>query len=285
MKLNLKTYKSLNIKIVFIKVMNLKEQIFNFVKSQGPVLPVQISQKFSSNTIFAGAILSELVSNKLIKISYAKIGGSPLYYVQGQEDKLSKLYDYLPSKEKEAYNLLKEKKVLEDQKCEPGIRVALRNLRDFAFPFKINEKIFWRWYLVSLEEVNGLLLKQKEISLRKEVDKEKKVVRKKAIKKENELLNEVKLYLSNKKIELIDLKNIKKNEINLVIKFKSDLGDLNYFLYCKNKKRISDSDLRLAYSKGQQNKLPVLFLSKGELNKKAQKYLSDMKGYLIFRKL
>lgn len=275
--------------------MDVKEQILGFVRSEGPLLPVTISKKIDSNIIFAGAILSELVSNKLIKLSYAKIGGSPLYYVNGQEEKLSKLYDYLPGKEKEAYDLLKKEKVLKDITCEPGIRVALRQLKDFAFPFKVGEDIFWRWYLSKDDEVTNLLKKPKKPSLKKNICEEKpeveikkepkKKIIKKIKKKNNELLEEINSYLSIKKIELLETKNVKKNEINMIIKFGSDLGELNYFLYAKNKKKISDSDLRLAYSKGQQKKLPVLFLSRGELTKKAQKYLENIKGYLMFRKL
>ncbi len=275
--------------------MDVKEQILSFVKLEGPVLPVQISKKINSNIIFAGAILSELVSNKLIKITYAKIGGSPIYYVDGQEEKLKRLYDYLPGKEKEAYDLLKEKKILKDDVCEPSIRVALRQLKDFAIPFKVSDDIFWKWYLSKDEEITNLLKKPKEPSLKKNIREEKpeveikKEIKKKTIKKikekKNELLEEINSYLNLKKIELLETKNVKKNEINMTIKFGSDLGELNYFLYAKNKKRINDSDLRLAYSKGQQRKLPVLFLSSGELTKKAQKYLENLKGYLMFRKL
>lgn len=260
--------------------MDIREQILSFVKNQGPILPVQISQKFSSNTILAGAILSELVSNKLIKLSYAKIGGSPLYYIDGQEDKLSRLYNYLPNKEKEAYDLLKEKKILRDKECEPGIRVALRNLKDFAFPVSVNNELFWKWYLINEEDANNLIRN----ILKGEIKKELK--RKTGFKeKKNLFLDEINSYLSSKDIDLIEIKLAKKTEVNMIVKFNSSLGELKWFLYAKAKKKINDNDLRLAYSKGQQNKLPVLFLGRGELSKKARKYLEDMSGYLMFRKL
>ena len=282
--------------------MDIKEQVLNFVRIEGPVLPVQISKKLGSDTMYAGAILSDLVSKKLIKISNAKIGGSPVYYVLGQEQKLGKLYDYLPNKEKEAYNLLKEKKILKDTGCEPGIRVALRQIKDFAIPMLSDNEIIWKWHLISDEEANNIFqpkteIKEVPVIVEKKEEliteppkvivekKTKKIKSKSKTSKENLLLREVYSYLSSKKIELLETKDIKKNEINMVINFNSDLGKLRYFLYAKDKMKISDSDLRLAYSKSQQNKLPVLFLTNGKLSKKAQKYLDDMRGFIVFKGL
>lgn len=292
--------------------MDVKEQILNLIKIEGPVLPVQISKKIHSDITLAGAMLSEMVARRIIKISSAKIGGSPVYYIEGQEAKLSKLYDYLPGKEKEAYNLLKEKKTLKDKECEPAIRVALRQIKDFAFPFIVNNEINWRWYLIKqealgekpIEKTEEIKIEEPKIEVKelgisfketfpeklqqKEEEKEPVEVKKKTKKikeRKNLWFDKINSYLASKKIELLETKDIKRNEINMVIKFSSDFGRLQYFLYAKDKKTISDDDLRLAYSKGQQSKLPILFLSSGELSKKAQTYLENISGYLVFRKL
>lgn len=286
--------------------MDTKEYILNYIRIEGPVLPVQISKKINSDITLAGAMLSEMVSRRMIKISNAKIGGSPIYYIEGQEAKLSKLYDYLPGKEKEAYTLLKDKKVLKDKECEPAIRVALRQIKDFAFPFIVNNEIHWRWHLINQEEANNILSPKAEIKIEEpkievkelgisfgkepsleKIPQEKEI--KKKIKKVKERKNlwfdKINSYLGFKKIKLLETKSIKRNEVNMIIKFSSDFGELQYFLYAKDKKTISDSDLRLAYSNGQQSKLPVLFLSNGNLSKKAQTYLENISGYLMFRKL
>src|SRR3989344_291273 len=140
---------------------NNKEVILEYVKREGPVLPIQVAKKTNSNTMFAGAILSELIANKLIKISFAKVGGSPVYYVSGQEEKLSILYDHLPGKEKEAFALLKNNKVLLDELIEPSIRFALGQIKDFAFSFtaNINNKEIkcWRWHIINEEEAFKLV--------------------------------------------------------------------------------------------------------------------------------
>jgi len=100
------------------------------------------------NTLFAGAYLSELFKEKELKISNMKVGSSPLYYLEGQEELLGNFTQHLPSKEKEAHDLLKKQGTLEDSKQTPAIRVALRNIKDFAIPYKIDDKIIWR-YMVS----------------------------------------------------------------------------------------------------------------------------------------
>ena len=286
---------------------NVREKIVSFVRAKGPVLPVQISQAVEVDIIFAGALLSELVSRKLIKISYARIGGSPVYYSEGQESKLESLYKYLPSKEKEAYELLKKKIILNDKESEPSIRVALRAIRDFAVPVKVNldneESLFWKWYLASNDEFENKLkefigVKDKPTEKIKEVEKVKekavkvekvkeKAAKTERVKSAGEFLGAVNSYLGQNNIKIIEELQIKgKKEINMVVKVPSNLGELELFLCAKDKKKFSDADLTLAYHKGQGKKLPVLLLGNGELTKKAKEYLDkNLRGYLIFKRI
>ena len=60
---------------------------------------------------------------------------------------------------------------------------------------------------------------------------------------------------------------------------------LNFLVVARSKKKINDSDLTLAYSKGSKMKLPVIFISPGGLTKKAEKYLEENKGYVVFRSM
>src|SRR3989338_8272223 len=110
-----------------------RDIVLDFIRLNGPVLPIHVAKQINGNTMLAGAVLSELNANKLIRISNAKIGGSPVYYAPGQEEKLSILYEHLPGKEKEAFTLLKNNKVLLDELIEPSIRFALGQIKDFAF--------------------------------------------------------------------------------------------------------------------------------------------------------
>ena len=132
--------------------MQLKEKIISILKFKGPSIPGRIASEIQVSPLFASAFLSELLSEKRIKISNMKLGGTPIYFIPGHEYKLESFSQYLKSKEKEAFELLREKKFLADKNQEPAIRVALRSIRDFAIPFKHEEEIFWRYFTMPENE-------------------------------------------------------------------------------------------------------------------------------------
>ena len=153
----------------------LKFKILEFVRLRGPVIPVQISKHIGSNILFAGAVLSELLANGKIKISTAKIGGSPVYYFPGQEPRLTMLYGHLHQREKHAYDLLRENKVLRDKVLQPVERVALREIKDFAYSFQYGEELFWRWYLLNEEEARNLVHQANQETPKQEIIEENKL--------------------------------------------------------------------------------------------------------------
>ncbi|MDP4012567.1 MAG: hypothetical protein Q8R00_03095 [Candidatus Nanoarchaeia archaeon] len=287
----------------------LESKILSVISMRGPVLPIDVAKAVGKDLLFAGALLSQLVSKRLLKLSYAKIGGSPVYYQTGQEAKLSVLYSSLPDKEKEAYNLLKENKILMDKNQEPSIRVALRSIKDFAVPFETevnsNKELFWRWHTSSNEELSELFHKKEEqktiqtvqeepkletstIEL-KEVEKPKVRKAKPKIKNDtpNNFLVDISNYLKKNEMQIIEEIAIKKNkESHFVVKVPSQIGELHYFVVARDKNKINEGDISLAYHEGQKRKLPVLFLSSGEMIKKAEKYIEDnMKGFVVFRRI
>lgn len=141
---------------------DIREKVISYIKRIGPVLPVQISKHIERDLLLSGAILSELVARKQLKISRASIGSSPLYYILGQEYLLGpKLYNHLKSKEREAYDSLRKNKIIKDEKAEPWQRVAFRQLKDFAIPLYVTTKdkteVFWRFYLFSEEEAKKVI--------------------------------------------------------------------------------------------------------------------------------
>lgn len=140
-----------------IDVQEKKRKIISFLEKNGPSLPVRIAKVIQMDPVFASAIVSELLGTKQVKTSHMKIGSSPLYLLPGQEQKLETHADNLKSIEKEAYLKLKENKLITDEDEEPAIRVALRNIKDFATPFKFQEKIMWKYSFAPDEEINKLL--------------------------------------------------------------------------------------------------------------------------------
>ena len=193
-----------------------KEKIISFIKDNGPSLPVRIAKTIEMEPVFASAILSELLNEKRIKMSNLRVGSSSLYLLQGQEKMLEDFADNLKSVEKEAFLKLKEKIVLEDEKEEPAIRVALRNIKDFAIPFEKEEKLFWRYSFTDENKLSSLLNpKQQEVQKKEEKEKHKltkkeekigKIFSKENSNKEDkpEFLNEVKKFLEKREIDLIE---------------------------------------------------------------------------------
>ena len=139
-----------------------REAVLNFITANGPVLPVQISKHVETNILFASAILAELVERKKLKITHFSIGGSPLYYLAGQEELMDKrLSSSLGGREKEAYNLIKERKVVREADLEPWQRVAIKSLKDFTLPLNVvvqgNTEVFWKHKIVSDDEAKLLI--------------------------------------------------------------------------------------------------------------------------------
>src|SRR3989338_1418227 len=156
--------------------MGTNERILELIKEKGPVIPAQISKIINDSLLITSARLSELLSGKHLKISYLKFGGSPLYYLHGQESMLQNFAGNLNGVEKKAYSLLEQNKILKDSGQDPQTRVALRNIKDFAVPLQVNYEnkieIFWKWYLTDNKEaeplIRDILSKQEKTIIPKE---------------------------------------------------------------------------------------------------------------------
>ncbi|MFH1649323.1 MAG: hypothetical protein ABIA93_02135 [Candidatus Woesearchaeota archaeon] len=152
-----------------------QDQILQAVKRSGPVIPPKLMRELGSDTFIIGAILSNLASQQLVKITHTKIGGTPAYYVSGQEPKLESLIQYLNGKDRVTAQLLKEKKVLQDSQQEALIRVSLRQIHDFAKKVEVNlpegPVIFWRYYLVSEQDAAKIIREALGLEKKPEIQK------------------------------------------------------------------------------------------------------------------
>ena len=68
--------------------LQVKEKIISFIKARGPSLPVHIAKEINTSILFTSAFLSELISEKRLKISKLNVGNSSLYFIPGQESLL-----------------------------------------------------------------------------------------------------------------------------------------------------------------------------------------------------
>lgn len=290
---------------------DIREKILSILRRRGPLLPVHIANDTGLSMLFASAFLSELLSEKRIRISSMKVGSSPVYFLPGHEFQLERYSSHLKSREKDAFLLLKERRILKDSKQEPAIRVALRSIRDFAMPFKKDNEIFWRYFTVSENEVREKLepkaqekipekeIKQEIVVPEREIKEEisipekvhtkteevKKTPRKPAIKrksvqkktnqKNNEkFFNQVKEFLSKEPIEIINIEGFGKSEILLRIKE----GKEEKLLIAYNKKKISESEIIQANKKASELNLKYVILSMGEPSKKLANLIESVKN-------
>ena len=90
-------------------------------------------------------------------------------------------------------------------------------------------------------------------------------------------------YFKSNDIQIIDYKIIrKKSDIDFTIAVPSRIGSQEYYCKAKSKAKVNDGDLSTVYVQGQAKKLPVIFLTTGELTKKAKEMLArDFKGMIV----
>lgn len=302
-----------------------KSRIIRVLEIKGPSLPIQISRELSMNSLFVSAFLSELVNEKKIKMSHLKVGGSPLYFLDGQEQKLENFSQYLHPKEAEALLLLKNNKILKDSEQEPAIRVALRSIRDFAFGFKKNDEIYWRYAFVPEYEMREILepkiehkleeqprLEQRKIEpvietkikriikkpLQKPAEIKQKrtesgfqnplIIKEEKIKKQKPKSNfalRIIDFIKKNNIELIEEKDFKAKEYTGIIQIKSQLGKISFLAKAKDKKTISESDLKKLLSESQKIPLPAFLIYTGEISKKAKDYIMKYSSILKTAKM
>lgn len=179
--------------------LSIKEKITSFISRRGPSLPVHVAKEIQLSMLFASAFLSELISDRKVKISKMKVGGSPLYFLPGQEKMLENFSNFLGSKEKEAFQLLKEKKFLKDSELEPAIRVALRDLKDFAFAFNFEDELYWKY--LTAEETDFKRPIQEKITEDKKIEEEKQENAKKETNKQEEKIINIKQPDNNKPVK------------------------------------------------------------------------------------
>jgi hypothetical protein len=307
-----------------IDIQDKKNKIIKFLDEKGPSLPVQIAKAIEMDPVFASAILSELLSSKQVKTSNLRVGSSPLYLIPGQEEKLEEKTEHLKSIEKEAQEKLKEKIIIIDENEEPATRVALRNIKDFATPFKFQEKITWKYAFASQEEIDKILFPKKE-------DEEKASERQESKEKTKEAQEEVPKAWEAKKEEIKKAKEESKKVENIFEEKKEDpqkkeekqqkhkktfLEEIEEFLESKettiealeevdkkkviakvkssqsesmlfafNKAKVTEAEILTCYREAEKKKLPYQIITKKAQTKKLQETMRAYKRLLKIHQL
>ena len=240
-----------------------------------------------------------------------RVGASPLYYIQGQEEQLQKYIDYLNHKEKEAFNLLKQNSVLQDSEQEPAIRVALRSIKDFAVPIqtidKGETKIFWKLHTLSNEtakdiieqKLNPQIINQKEkitelknklesqtaIEIKEKTKSSRPKIKGKEKAIDTKFKTQITEYLAAKDIEILQEILVKKKELTVKVRTDTPFGKQEFYLIAKDKEKLTTDDLVSILQKAQAEKMPALIMSTGDIDKKAHDYYKEWRNLLKHEKI
>ena len=139
-----------------------QDKILQFLRMVGPTIPSKVAKNIGSDILIASAHLSDLASQGKVKISDLKVGGTPLYYLPGQEEQV---YQYAASnlnpKDYQVAERLRQQKIMREADLDLLSKVALRTIKDFAIPIHVTvndqRELFWKWHLLSDAETNALL--------------------------------------------------------------------------------------------------------------------------------
>ena len=96
----------------------------------------------------------------------------------------------------------------------------------------------------------------------------------------------VNFYLNKNNLSILNKNIIRKGyDLEFETSLNSTIGSLNIYTKARNKKKINDKDLSLILNLSNEKKSPILFLTNGELTKKASKYLAQNKNLILFRNI
>ena len=298
-----------------------KQIVIELIKQRGPCLPMDIAKHMGLPTLIASALLSEMSHDKLVRYTRLKIGNSSLYYLPGQEKQIEQYLPRLKKKEKEVIEIVKQKGIVQDKTLEPSHRIALRNIPDFAIPLKVsiknNVELFWKYFLLNNKEaieriknnVNVDVAKKESLQEDKTIEKKLEVKAEKTdtinnyVEHNKAEINKVKKVINEgRKIEKPKSKRrIKINVEPIVIeKIKESFNDytkvsdgiyiatsnvgvgkLRYLCIVKNKLRINEADLSLAFQEGQSRSMPVIIFTYGKMTKKAETLKKKFGDFLL----
>lgn len=269
----------------------MKEKIVEFIRENGPTLPVQIVSKTGGNSFVASAYLSDLVDKKEILQSKEKVGSVPLYYLAGQESLLKTKLDELNLSTKTARSFQK-KKVVETPELESKRKDfddRLKHIEKEETQLQENKK-------GALEKARDLIKKTVERPkleiLKPELEVPKPQIQvSKVAEKPVEAVEELTFskqalaFLERSNVEILQSENLTDNSGACIVRAPSSVGPLKFYVKLWSKKRLNKSDIAESYALALEKKLPVIILTNGTMAKTAKKYLREIGGFVRVRAL
>lgn len=277
------------------------QDVLNIVKQKGPIIPNTIKQELKQpDPTMINVYLSELREQEKIQFTQLQLGTSRFAYTPEQKAALESLITHLDDKDQRTTQLLKEKKVLQASAQEPLTRVSLQEIKDFAKPIKVKTKqgdeIFYRYYLVSLQEAQEIIREQfapkqettsvesktqesprqeqqtssQETSKTPSIKQEQQTSLNKPEEITSEFGKQIRTYCQEHDITIKGYEEIRKDsDVELILEVPTALGSITFFAKARNKKHSNDGDLAAAILKAKTHNLPALYLTTGNVTNKA----------------
>ncbi|RZD30493.1 MAG: hypothetical protein CXT77_04445 [uncultured DHVE6 group euryarchaeote] len=279
----------------------MKDKIIEFIKENGPSLPVQVVSKIGGDSFIANAYLSELVDSKALLQSSEKVGSVPLYYLAGQEKLMEKkLKDFnftvktartfqkkrveetleLDAKRDDFNKRLKRIEAEESQRKDKK-KGALEKARELI------RRTVERPRVVEIPKVEvPVRVERPRVEVQPKVSKpvRPKIERPKDVKAPSFSKNALD-FLEGLNVDILKSEKIKDNSGAFIIRAPSSVGPLKFYVKLWSKKRLNKSDIAESYALALEKKMPVIILTNGTVAKTTRKYLKEVGGFVRVRAL
>ncbi len=139
------------------------DAVIAYIAQHGPAVPNQIRQALAAQDNFVvGAVLSELAGSGKLALTRLTHGTSKFYYDPKHPELLEALGVHLGEKDRRAFELLKEQRVVRHSELSALNRAAIAVIADFSRVLPVEtptgEERFWRYYLVSEDEAFDMIV-------------------------------------------------------------------------------------------------------------------------------
>ena len=283
----------------------MKDKIIEFIKENGPSLPVQVVSKIGGDSFIANAYLSELVESKSLLQSSEKIGSVPLYYLAGQEKLMEKKIKDLNFTVKTArtFQKKKTKETPELDAKRDDFNKRLKKIEAEESQRKETKKsalekareLIKRTVERSRVEVPRLIERprlkfeiQKPIErpkVEKLVEIPKPTIEKREFEKAPSFSKNALDFLEGLNVDILKSEKIKDNSGAFIIRAPSSVGPLKFYVKLWSKKRLNKSDIAESYALALEKRMPVIILTNGTVAKTTRKYLKEIGGFVRVRAL
>ena len=279
----------------------MKDKIIEFIKENGPSLPVQVVSKIGGDSFIANAYLSELVDSKSLLQSSEKVGSVPLYYLAGQENLMEKKLKDLNFTVKTARTFQKKRveETLELDAKRDDFNKRLKRIEAEESQRKDKKKsalekarelirrTVERPRVVEIPNVEvPVRVERPRVEFQPKVSKpvRPKIERPKDVKAPSFSKNALD-FLEGLNVEVLKSEKIKDNSGAFIIRAPSSVGPLKFYVKLWSKKRLNKSDIAESYSLALEKKMPVIILTNGTVAKTTRKYLKEIGGFVRVRAL